>query len=100
MPRLVWTPYSSRDLRRHHDFLVEKDRKAAARAIQAIYQRLQSLILHPDLGRPIDESIDESNTGRRELVIPFGQSSYVALYQHNGEEITVLAIRHGREAGY
>jgi len=96
MPRLVWTPHSSRDLRRHYDFLAEKDRKAAARAIKTIYQRLQSLILHPGLGRPIEES----NTGRRELVIQFGQSSYVALYQHHGDEITVLSIRHGREAGY
>jgi plasmid stabilization system protein ParE len=96
MPRLVWTPYSSRDLRRHYDFLAEIDRKAAARAIKTIYQRLQSLILRPGLGRPVDESV----TGRRELVIPFGQSSYVALYQYNGEEITVLSIRHGREAGY
>jgi plasmid stabilization system protein ParE len=96
MPRLVWTPYSSRDLRRHHDFLAEKDRKAAARATKTIYQRLQSLLLHPDLGRPVDEFI----TGRRELVIQFGQSSYVALYQHSGDEITVLSIRHSREAGY
>jgi len=96
MPRLVWTPYSSRDLRRHYDFLAEKDRKAAARAIKTIYQRLQSLLLYPDSGRPIDET----RAGSRELVIQFGQSSYVALYQHNKEEITVLSIRHGREAGY
>ncbi len=41
MPRLVWTSYSSRDLRRHYDFLAEKDRKIAARAIKTIYQRLQ-----------------------------------------------------------
>jgi len=96
MPRLVWSPHSARDLRRHYDFLAEKDRKAAARAIKAIYQRLQLLLTHPDLGRPMEES----TTGQRELVIPFGQSSYVALYQHNVEEITVLSIRHGREAGY
>ena len=96
MPRLVWTPHSSRDLRRHYDFLAEKDRKAAAPAIQTIYQRLQSLISHPAIGRPINNSIP----GRRELVIPFGQSAYVALYEHSDEEVTVLSIRHGREAGY
>jgi plasmid stabilization system protein ParE len=96
MPRLVWTPTSSRDLRRHYDFLAPKDAKAAARAIKTIRQRLQALVKHPEMGRPIDEP----GPGRRELVIDFGQSSYVALYQHNREEVTVLSIRLGREAGY
>ena len=96
MPRLIWTPSSSRDLRRLHDFLASKDRKAAIRAIKTIRQRLQALASHPEMGRPIDEPLP----GRRELVIDFGQSSYVALYQHDGEHVTVLAVRHGREAGY
>jgi plasmid stabilization system protein ParE len=64
--------------------------------MRAIYQRLQALCIHPGLGRPIDDA----TPGRRELVIHFGQSAYVALYEHNAEEITVLSIRHGREAGY
>jgi len=96
MPRLVWTPPSQRDLRRLYDFLAPKDLKAAARAMRTIHQRLESVLTHPEIGRPTDELLP----GRRELVIHFGQSSYVALYEHNGEEVTVLSIRHGRESGY
>jgi plasmid stabilization system protein ParE len=96
MPRLVWTPYSSRDLSRLYDFLEPKDRNAAIRAIKTIRQRLSLLARHPEMGRPVDEA----PVGRRELVIDFGQSSYVALYQLEGEHILVLAIRYGREAGY
>jgi plasmid stabilization system protein ParE len=96
MSRLVWTPSSQRDLRRLYDFLEAKDRKAAARAMRTIHQRLGSIVKHPEMGCPTHVSVP----GRRELVIHFGQSSYVALYEHNGDDITVLAIRHGREAGY
>lgn len=38
----------------------------------------------------------------RELVIPFGDSGYVALYLHdtNDDTVYVLAFRHQHEAGY
>lgn len=38
----------------------------------------------------------------REWVIDFGASGYVALYRYAGEgdEVTVLALRHQRELGY
>jgi ParE toxin of type II toxin-antitoxin system, parDE len=38
----------------------------------------------------------------RELVIPFGESGYVALYRHDAEAdlVYILAFRHQREAGY
>lgn len=95
MPRLAWTPSSARDLRRLYDFLEPKDPKAAIRAIKTIRQRLSLLARHPELGRPADEFLPE----RRELVIDFGQSSYVALYQFQGDQLLVLSVRHGREAG-
>ena len=96
MPRLVWSAQSTRDLRRLYDFLEPKDRKAGVRAIATIRQRLSVLAKHPASGRPVDEPLP----GRRELVIAFGQSSYVALYQQEADEVTILSIRHGREAGY
>lgn len=96
MPRLVWTPYASRDLSRLYDFLEPIDRNAAIRAIKTIRHRLRLLTMHPEMGRPINETLLE----RRELIIDFGQSSYVALYQFQGDVVVVLAIRHGREAGY
>ena len=36
----------------------------------------------------------------REWIIPFGYGAYVVLYWFDGQEVVLLAIRHGREAGY
>ncbi len=36
----------------------------------------------------------------RDLLIDFGDSGYVALYRHAAGQVTVLALRHQREAGY
>ena len=36
----------------------------------------------------------------REWLIDFGSSGYVALYHLDATAITILAIRHQREAGY
>jgi len=54
------------------------------------------LTKHPEMGRPVPELPPEY----REWVIEFGQAAYVALYLYDGKQVTILAIRHGREAGY
>jgi plasmid stabilization system protein ParE len=36
----------------------------------------------------------------REWFVPFGGSGYVALCRHVGEEVVIVAVRHGKEAGY
>ncbi|MDB5358738.1 MAG: RelE/ParE family protein cytotoxic translational repressor of toxin-antitoxin stability system [Rhodospirillales bacterium] len=36
----------------------------------------------------------------REWPIDFGNSGYVALYRYEGGDVLVLAVRHGKEAGY
>jgi plasmid stabilization system protein ParE len=33
-------------------------------------------------------------------VIEFGRGAYIALYHFDQREIIILAVRHGREAGY
>jgi plasmid stabilization system protein ParE len=33
-------------------------------------------------------------------VIEFGGGAYLVLYHYNGKEVVILAVRHGREAGY
>lgn len=38
--------------------------------------------------------------GYRQWVIPFGKSGYLILYRILKDEVTIQAIRHGREAGY
>jgi plasmid stabilization system protein ParE len=96
MPHLKWTPQSLRDVARLHDFLVEKSHDAAQRAVKAIRQGVKLLGKFPEMGRPVEELPTEF----REWMIEFGSGSYVALYRYDGKEVVILAVRHGREAGY
>jgi len=96
MPRLIWSQPALRDVARLHDFLAPKSRDAAMRAIKAIRQGTKALGKHPEIGRPMEEMSPEF----RGWVIEFGHGAYVALYHYDGKQIVILAIRHGREAGY
>jgi plasmid stabilization system protein ParE len=96
MPRLIWSQPALLDVARLHDFLAPKSRDAARRAIKAIRQGMKVLGKHPELGRPVEEMLPEF----REWIIEFGHGAYVALYHYDGKQIVILAIRHGREAGY
>jgi plasmid stabilization system protein ParE len=96
MPRLKWSPQSLRDVARLHDFLAPKSRDAARCAVKTIRQGLKLLAKHPEMGRPVEEMPTEF----REWVIEFGSGAYIALYRYDGQEVLILAIRHGREVGY
>jgi plasmid stabilization system protein ParE len=96
MARLIWAPPALRDVARLHRFLAPKNRDTAQRAARAIRRGVRMLADHPEIGRPIDEMPPEF----REWFIPFGQSGYPALYRYDGDTVAILAVRHGREAGY
>jgi plasmid stabilization system protein ParE len=85
------------DVRRCQQFLAVKSPAAAARAARTIDERLTSLKTAPDAGRSLLDM-----PGIREMVIPFGDSGYLALYRYVASQDTVyvLAIRHQKEAGY
>jgi plasmid stabilization system protein ParE len=78
-------------------FLLEKNPQAAMRAGQAIEHQFTLLETEPEIGRPFDDLPE-----LRELIIPFGDSGYVALYHFDvkAESVVVLAFRHQKEAGY
>jgi len=78
-------------------FLDTKNPVAARRAAEAIRQRFRLVAENPSIGRPYP-SID----GARELVIPFGDAGYLALYRHFGDRniVLIMAFRHQSEAGY
>jgi plasmid stabilization system protein ParE len=86
-----------RGLARCQGFLRRRSPEAARRAAQAIARQFSLLETHPAIGRP-----DPETPELRELVIPFGDAGYVALYRHdaNDDAVYVLAFRHQREAGY
>jgi plasmid stabilization system protein ParE len=96
MPRLKWSQAALRYVARLHDFLAPKSREAAKRAVAVIRKGVKALSRHPEIGRPIDELPPEF----REWVIEFGSGAYLALYRYDGKEVVILAMRHGREAGY
>jgi plasmid stabilization system protein ParE len=96
MPRLKWSQPALLDVARLHTFLAPKSRDAAKRAIKAIRQGVRALARHPESGRPVDDLPPEF----REWVIEFGHGAYIALYRYDGKQIVMLAVRHGREAGY
>ncbi len=96
MPRVIWTPPALRDIARLRGFLASKNRDAARRAIREIRRSVKALATHPEIGRPMAEMPPEF----REWFIKFGDGGYVALYHYDGALIAILAVRHGREAGY
>jgi plasmid stabilization system protein ParE len=96
MPRLKWSQPALLDVARLHDFLAPKSRDAARRAIKTIRQGIKELARHPEIGRPVEEMASEF----REWVIEFGSGAYIALYHYDGKQVVILAVRHGREAGY
>ena len=67
------------------------------RAGLAIERQFALLETEPELGRPLDDVPE-----LRELIIPFGDSGYVALYHFDpkANSVLVVAFRHQKEAGY
>ena len=96
MPRVKWSQASLLDVVRLHALLAPKSEDAAKRAVKAIRQGIKALGKHPKIGRPVEEMLPEF----REWVIEFGSGAYIALYHFDGKEVVILAVRHGREAGY
>ena len=67
----------------------------ASAAAEAIRSAVESLALHPLLGRRLHGDI-------RELVVSYGRTGYLALYRFDvpKDEVRILALRHQRETGF
>lgn len=97
MPRVIITKVAADGLAECRFFLMKKNPLAARRAAQTIKKALMRLKMEPKIGRPLDDL-----PALRELIIPFGESGYIALYRYEAEAdlLYVLAFRHQKEAGY
>jgi plasmid stabilization system protein ParE len=95
MTELVYAAQALADLERLTDFLLETDPPAAQATAGLIFEALEILARHPELGRKV-------HFGQRELVISRGRTGYLALYRYvpHIDRILVLALRHQRESGY
>jgi plasmid stabilization system protein ParE len=96
MSRLIWSRSALLDVQRLYRFLAPRNTDAARRAVKAIRQGVVALEQHSNLGRPVDDMPDEF----REWIIDFGDSGYVARYHIDQATVTILAVRHQKEAGF
>ncbi len=95
-----FTPEAESDLLRLYEFILERDGGGvglAERALEAIWHAIRGLGLSPFSYR----KATAANPFLRELLIPFGATGYVALFEiENDKTITILAVRHQLEDDY
>ena len=97
--RVRFTPEAEADLLRLFDFLLEQDVVAAETARDAIAKAIELLEVFPFSCRKALGG--DGNPFLRELIIPFGSSGYVALFEiENRDTVTLLAVRHQKEEDY
>ena len=95
--RVRYTKEASEDLIRLYEFQAERDLVSAERALDAIEVGIKFLEVLPFSCRKA-----AFNTPlRRELIIPFGATGHVALFEIDDDStVTIVAIRHQREDDY
>ncbi len=95
-----FTRNAEQDLLRLYAFLLERDEgdwRVAEKALDAIKQAMALLAESPFTCR----KADHNDPFLRELIIPFGATGYVALFEiENEKTVTILAVRHQREDDY
>ena len=107
--RVRYTRGARDDLKRLYGFLLEQDIEAAVRALDAV-RRAPGLVRSSPFSC---RKVHDANPFLRELIVPFGGSGYVALFEIEGERrantgptdevsryVTILAVRHQREDDY
>ncbi|MFT4193343.1 type II toxin-antitoxin system RelE/ParE family toxin [Ottowia sp.] len=101
--QLIFSQAARDDLRRLFDFLLERELSSPTgdptlpdRAIEAIERACEFLRHSPFSCRKV-----AANPFMRELLISFGHSGYVALFEIQDERrVIVGAVRHQRESDY
>jgi plasmid stabilization system protein ParE len=92
-----FAPRAAEDLQRLFDFLADEDPLAAERARTVIAQAMELLRNFPFACR----KVSPDTPFLREMIIDFGRSGYVALYEiEDAKIVTVLAVRHQREEDF
>lgn len=97
--RVRFTEEAAADLEGLYDFLLEHsdgDWSVAERVLEAIRDAIGLLERSPFSCRKAGD-----DAFLRELIVSFGASGYVALFEiEDAETVTVLAVRHQREDDY
>jgi plasmid stabilization system protein ParE len=95
-----FTGAAAEDLERLYDFILTRDTldvSLAERALHAVYEGIATLRASPFTCRKTQSNLPFL----RELIVPFGRSGYVALFEiDNSDTVTILAVRHQLEDDY
>lgn len=97
--QLSYTVEARDDLYRLYEFLVQTDVALAERALDTIDSAINAMRQHPYICRIAAGGM----LGRywRELIVNFGSSGYLVLFEITGEEtLTIVAVKHQRESDY
>ena len=98
---VITSPEAQDDFEHLQDFWIEvANPDIADRAIATILKALEVLSIFPHSCRKA--STDFFNLVCRELIIPFGSSGYLALFEIQEEysRVALLAVKHQRESDY
>lgn len=99
--RVRYTSEARDDLIRLYEFLIdwsEADFALAENALESIERCVDQLAFFPYNCR----KVLDNNPYLRELMIPFGRSGYVSMFEIDpiNRTVTILAVRHQREDDY
>ena len=97
-----FSPSAEDDLDRLFDFLLDRAKTVEDLDLaQAAIDAVRSAVMHRLAVTPYSFRKAGRSSTRRELIIPFGATGYVALYEiTSGSSVLVLAMRHQREEDY
>lgn len=90
MRTVEFSPTARRDLIRLRQWLEERAPNVTNRAIETIIAAYRSLGEFPERGRPVLEDL-------RELIVPFGSTSYVIQYDVQPQQVIILRVFHSLE---
>jgi plasmid stabilization system protein ParE len=93
--KIEWLPGAVYDLQRLREFIFSHNREAVDRAVTVIKSSVKMLSQYEYVGKPA-----ETLLGYYDLVIPFGISGYVLRYRIEEGIVVIVAIKHGKEAGF
>ena len=95
MARVDYSPDARAGLIRLVEFLVRAGADHTEPMVGDVTHAIEALMRHPKIGRPLE-------SGLRELVISYGATGYLALYDYSPvyDDVLILRIRHQREEGH
>ena len=96
------SPTAEADLERLFDFMLDQaDTTEDLDRAQAVIEAVRATAQHRLAVTPFSFRKAAQNPAQRELIIPFGRTGYVALYEIvSAAKAVVLAVRRQREEDY